>query len=157
MDERKPVAFISHEYSANEHDKGNLTELCRFLKSEVKLLSRYEFSIFHDLEDIEPGEPWDKRIEDSIDGTTPPIQSLPQDSMRANYRRGELKQFLRRDERLERDELMLPIYYASTPLIMKNKSLHCAKDKLAQIIASHQYADCRDLRYEDLNLKHAAR
>jgi len=49
-------------------------------------------------------------------------------------------------KRLKRDDLILPVYYVNCPLL--NDEEKQKDDKLAQIIASRQYADWRELRFE---------
>jgi cobaltochelatase CobT len=64
------MAFMSYAHFANEHDKGYLTEFCKRLSGEVQLLLGEEFPIFQDREDIEWGELWKGRINDSLNSTT---------------------------------------------------------------------------------------
>ena len=151
MGERKPLAFMSYEHFANEHDKGYLTEFCQALTGEVKLLSGDEFLIFHDIKDIEYGELWKKRIEDTLDSTALLIPIITPGFFKSDNCRDELRRFLDREKRLKRDDLILPIYYVNTPLI-EDESLRI-KDELAQIIAAHQYVDWRNLRREKLSSK----
>lgn len=151
MGERKPLAFMSYEHFANEHDKGYLTEFCQALAGEVKLLSGDEFFIFHDIKDIEYGELWKKRIEDTLDSTALLIPIITPGFFKSDNCRDELRRFLDREKRLKRDDLILPIYYVSTALI-EDESLRI-KDELAQIIAAHQYVDWRNLRREKLSSK----
>jgi parallel beta-helix repeat protein len=57
-----------------------------------------------------------------------------------------LQRFLDREKKLNRADLILPIYFVDTPLI--NEDELRAEDELAQAIASRQYADWRELRFE---------
>jgi len=115
------------------------------------LLSGDEFLIFHDIKDIEYGELWKKRIEDTLDSTALLIPIITPGFFKSDNCRDELRRFLDREKRLKRDDLILPIYYVNTPLI-EDESLRI-KDELAQIIAAHQYVDWRNLRREKLSSK----
>lgn len=57
-----------------------------------------------------------------------------------------MQRFLEREKELERDDLVLPVYYVDCPLL--NDEEERAGDELAQAIVDHQYADWRDLRFE---------
>ena len=151
MVERRIMAFMSYAHFANEHDKGYLTEFCKRLSGEVQLLLGEEFPIFQDRENIEWGESWKGRIDDSLDSTTFLITIITPGFFKSDYCRDELKRFLEREKKLARNDLVLPVYYVETPLL-EDKSLR-AKDELAKIIASHKYADWRELRFEELDSK----
>src|SRR5205085_12293739 len=60
--------------------------------------------------------------------------------------RDELQRFLAREKQLDRQDLILPIYYMNCPIL--NDETRRTKDELAEIIAARQYADWRDLRHE---------
>ena len=153
MAERRTVAFMSYAHFANEHDKGYLTDFCKRLSDEVELLRGEEFPIFQDREDIEWGECWKERIGDSLDNTTFLITIITPGFFKSDYCRNELRRFLEREKKLLRNDLVLPLYYVETHLL-EDKSLR-AEDELAEIVASHQYADWRELRFEELNSKQA--
>jgi tetratricopeptide (TPR) repeat protein len=151
MSERRPMAFMSYVHFADEHDKRYLTRFCQLLSGEVQLLSGEEFFIFQDRNDIEWGESWKERIEDSIDNISFLIAIITPGFFKSDNCRDELKRFLEREKKLGRKDLVLPIYYVTTPRL-EDKSLR-DEDNLAEIIYSHQYADWRDLRFKDLDSK----
>jgi orotate phosphoribosyltransferase len=153
MDEHKPIAFMSYEHFANEHDRGYLTDFCKCLSGEVQIRQGEEFPIFQDRKNIEWGEAWDRRIKDSVDSATFLIAIITPGFFKSKYCRNELQRFLEREKTLGRDDLVFPVYYVETPLL-KDKSLR-AKDELAKIIASRQCVDWRELRSVDLNSKQA--
>lgn len=57
-----------------------------------------------------------------------------------------MEYFLEREKKLKRDDLILSIYYIDCKLLNNPEQL--ARDKLAEAIASRQYADWRDMRFE---------
>lgn len=60
--------------------------------------------------------------------------------------RAEVERFLTRERDLGRDDLILPVYYVSTPEL--EDPARRVADPLARVIASRQYADWRELRFE---------
>jgi tetratricopeptide (TPR) repeat protein len=153
MAERRPMAFMSYAHFANDHDKGYLTKFCQRLSGEVELQSGDQFRIFQDREDIEWGESWKKRINDSLDNVSLLITVITPGFFKSDCCRDELKRFLEREKKLGRNDLVLPVYYVETPLL-EDKSLQ-AEDELAKIINSHQYVDWRELRFKELDSKQA--
>ncbi|MBP7070331.1 MAG: right-handed parallel beta-helix repeat-containing protein [Methanothrix sp.] len=148
MADRKPMAFMSYAHIDDRLNRGYLTEFCECLSGEVCLHLGEEFPIFMDRKDIKWGDSWKKRIEESIDGTTFLIPIISPGFFKSQNCRNELNLFLERERELERDDLILPIYLIDTPLL--NDKIKKNQDKLAQTIASRQYADWRGLRFEDL-------
>jgi hypothetical protein len=67
----------------------------------------------------------------------------------------ELTRFLERERQLGRDDLILPVYYISTPKMDEPRRRRA--DRLARVLASRQYADWRELRFEPLTSPVAGR
>jgi len=148
MADSRSTAFMSYAHIDDRLNRGYLTEFCECLSGEVCLHLGEEFPIFMDRKDIKWGDSWKKRIEESIDGTTFLIPIISPGFFKSQNCRNELNLFLERERELERDDLILPIYLIDTPLL--NDKIKKNQDKLAQTIASRQYADWRGLRFEDL-------
>jgi len=102
--------------------------------------------IFQDRKDIQWGQNWKKRIEESLDEVTFLIPIITPSFFNSSACRDELQRFLERENELKRDDLVLPIYYVDCPLL--NDEEKRAGDELAQAIVDHQYADWRDMRFE---------
>ena len=78
-----------------------------------------EFTIFQD-RDIQWGQNWKRRIEKSLDEeVTFLIPIITPSFFKSKACRDELGRFLERERRLNRDDLILPVYYVDTPLINK--------------------------------------
>ena len=60
--------------------------------------------------------------------------------------RAAVERFLARERELGRDDLILPVYYVSTPELEDETRRQA--DELACVLASRQYADWRDLRFK---------
>jgi hypothetical protein len=153
MRSNRSMAFMSYEHFADEHDNGYLTDFCNKLSGEVNLVSGEDFPIFQDRNDLKWGQTWKLRIDDFLDSSTFLIPIITPGFFKREYCRNELKRFLEREKKLNRNDLILPVYYVDTPSI--NKPSLRYEDQLAQIIASRQYADWRELRFEDLYSKRA--
>jgi len=134
----------------DQHESGRLTQLRERLSGEVRMQTGAPFDIFQDRKDIAWGQQWQERINQSLDAVTFLIPIITPAFFRSDACRDELERFLKREEELGRGDLILPIYYVSCPALQdKAKREH---DKLAQVIAKRQYADWRDLRFEEFTL-----
>jgi F-box protein 11 len=140
----KPAAFMSYVHS--DDNRGRLTEFRERLGDEVRVQIGEEFLIFQDRKDISWGVNWKKRINESLDEVTFLIPIITPSFFKSPACRDELQRFLEREKELERDDLVLPIYYVDCPLL--NDEEKRAADELAQAIFDHQYADWRELRFE---------
>jgi hypothetical protein len=146
MNRATPAAFISYVRFEDEHNNGRLSDFCRLLSAEIRVQTGEEFYIFQDRKDIGWGENWEHRIDESIDAVTFLIPIITPSYFKSEACRNELARFLEREKKQGRNDLILPIYYVNTPLLNDPEKL--ATDELAQVIASHQYADWRHLRFE---------
>ena len=133
-------------YVHSDDKYGRLTEFRERLSDEVRVQIGEEFLIFQDRKDIQWGENWKKRIEESLDAVTFLIPIITPSFFNSPACRDELQRFLEREGKLGRNDLVLPIYYVDCPLL--NDEGKRAGDELAQAIFAHQYADWRDLRFE---------
>jgi len=133
-------------YVHSDDKYGRLTEFRERLSYEVRVQIGEEFLIFQDRKDIQWGENWKKRIEESLDDVTFLIPIITPHFFNSDACRGELQQFIEREKELERNDLILPVYYVDCSLL--NDEEKRAGDELAQVIAARQYADWRELRHE---------
>jgi F-box protein 11 len=144
MKKPPPAAFLSYVRSDDKY--GHITEFRQRLSDEVHVQTGEEFLIFQDRNDILWGQNWKQRIEESIDEVTFLTPIITPSFFNSPACRDELERFLEREKELQRDDLILPVYYVDCPLL--NDAAKQAKDKLAQVVAERQYADWRDLRFE---------
>lgn len=142
MSDKKPLAFMSYAHADNED--GKLSEFRRCLEREVSLQLGKKFEIFQDREHIKWGELWASRIKESIDSTVFLIPVITPSFFNSEPCREELIQFQKREENLRREDLILPVYYRTSPLM--NDAEKRAANAVASTMASHQYADWRPLR-----------
>lgn len=140
----KSVAFMSYAHRDDKY--GHLTQLRKDLRDEVGRQLGEDFEIFQDRDAIKWGQNWKKRIEDSLDGVTFLIPIITPSFFNSRHCRDELQRFLDHEKDLDRDDLVLPIYYIDSALLEDDRKRE--SDKLAQIVADRQLADWRDLRFE---------
>jgi TIR domain len=140
------AAFMSYVRMDDQHENGRLTDLCSRLAGEVRMQLGEGFLIFQDRNDISWGEQWKERIEGTIDATTFLIPITTPSFFKSSACRGEVERFLEREKRLERSDLILPLYYVNCQ-ILGDESLR-KDDEIAEIVAFRQYADWRELRFE---------
>ena len=126
-----------------------LTAFSNLLSDEVRVQTGEEFIIFQDRKDIKWGQSWKKRIEESLDRVTFLIAFITPSFFKSQHCRTELQRFLRREEQLDRNDLILPIYYVECDLFSDEELLE--KDELAQSILSRHYIDWRDLRFKPMD------
>jgi F-box protein 11 len=130
----------------DKHDQGQLTTFRERLSGEIQVQTGEEFHIFQDRKDIQWGQQWQERIDDSLDEVTFLIPILSPSFFKSPKCREELEKFLQREKELGRNDLILPVYYVGFPILDDEEKRKT--DKLAKIIADRQYADWRDLRFE---------
>jgi hypothetical protein len=140
---------MSYVHFDDEHENRRLTKLRELLSAEVRAQTGKDFSIFQDRYDIAWGQAWQERINESIDSATLFIPIITPSFFTSAACRDELSRFLRREQQLHRNDLILPLYYIDTPLI--DEQAKRAADALAEAVAMHNYADWRDFRFKPLS------
>ena len=141
-----PAAFLSYVRLDDQHEGGQLTEFRTRLSAEVGMQIGSEFPIFQDRNDIAWGQNWRDRIEETLDAVTLLIPIITPSFFRSPPCRDEVARFLERERQLQHGDLILPVYYISTPE-MDDPERRDA-DGLAHELAARQYADWRELRFE---------
>ena len=141
-----PAAFMSYVRFNDQHDDGQLTQFRERLSAEVRVQTGEEFPIFQDRNDIAWGESWQQRIEHALDGVTLLMVIITPGFFRSPACRSEVERFMARESELGRDDLILPVYYVSTPELDQPELREA--DTLASALAARQFADWRELRFE---------
>jgi TIR domain len=130
----------------DQHDDGQLTQFRERLSAEVRAQTADEFPIFQDRNDIAWGQNWQARIDETLDEVTLLLVIITPSFFRSPACRAEVERFLARERALGRQDLILPIYYISTPELDDPQRRDA--DELARVLASRQFADWRELRFE---------
>jgi F-box protein 11 len=137
---------MSYARFNDDHDDGQLTQFRERLSAEIRVQTGEEFPIFQDRNDIAWGQNWQQRIDQTLDAVTLLLVIITPSFFRSPACRDEADRFLKRERDLGRQDLILPVYYVSTPEL-DEPDLRDA-DPLAQVLASRQFADWRELRFE---------
>ncbi len=145
--ELKALAFLSYSRFDDQHEGGRLTQLREYLEKEVRFQTATDFSIFQDRLDIKWGQKWKERIDNSIDSTTFLIPIVTPSFFKSDACKDEVTRFLHRESELNRNDLILPIYYTDCREL--NDPAVQSTGSLATEIANRQYADWRPLRFKD--------
>jgi F-box protein 11 len=137
---------MSYARFNDQHDDGQLTQFRERLAAEVRVQTGEEFAIFQDRNDIAWGQNWQARIDQALDAVTLLLVVITPSFFRSPACRGEVERFLARERELGRQDLILPVYYVSTPDLDRPERRDA--DELARVLASRQFADWRELRFE---------
>ena len=140
------AAFMSYARFNDVHDDGQVTAFRERLAAEVRVQTGEEFAIFQDRADIAWGQNWRRRIEQALDGVTLLLVIITPSFFRSDACRAEVARFAERERELGRDDLILPVYYVSAPEL--DDPGRRDADKLAGLLASRQFTDWRELRFE---------
>ncbi|MGD9566297.1 MAG: right-handed parallel beta-helix repeat-containing protein, partial [Methanothrix sp.] len=145
----QPAAFFSYSHHDDNHDHGYLTKLRDRLSGEVRSHHAKEFPIFQDRNSIEWGQNWIERITESLRGVTFLIPIITPNYFASEACLDELRQFAEYGKNVNRNDLILPIYYIRCEQMETNTT---PDDELVNLIKDHQYKDWRDLRGKSLKL-----
>ena len=143
-----PVAFFSYVRADDQHDDLRLSGLRERLEGEVRAVTGRQVRILQDRNDIAWGNDWKRWIEDGLGTVAFLIPVVTPSFFQSDACRDELAQFREREEALGRTDLILPLYYIDADEL-NDEAIRDA-DPVAAVIAAHQYADWRDLRFESL-------
>jgi TIR domain len=135
---------MSYVRFEDEHEGGRLTQFRERLSTEVRVQTGDAFPIFQDRNDIAWGDHWQTRINESLDAATFLIPIITPSFFRSLPCREELKRFLERERQLDREDLILPVYYVTAPELDDPDR---NEDELGRLLFSRQYADWRELRF----------
>jgi formylglycine-generating enzyme required for sulfatase activity len=145
--DKTPIGFMSYARSDDAHENGKLSDFRLRLVGEVRMQSGDDsFDIFQDHIDIVWGQQWQTRLDNSLDSVKLLIPIITPKFFRSDACRAEVLRFVRREQQLGRDDLILPVYYVKASEL-EDKAKRDA-DEIARVIASHQHIDWRALRHE---------
>ncbi len=152
-------AFLSYTRLDDEYFGGAITSLRRLLELGVQVVTGDRtFNIFQDVDGIEFGQKWKKRLTDAISTSRFLIPIVTPLFFKSDPCRDELKQFIEHEKSLGRDDLILPIYFVTAPVLERPELLK--DDALASEIGSRQRYDWRvqaDLPPNDPQIRRAVR
>ena len=141
-------AFLSYVRADDAHDDGFIAALAGRLADEVHIQTGRPFEIFLDRNSIAWGQQWERRLRSGINAATVLLPVITPSYFESPACRQELEHFRLHEIELARDELILPIYYVNTPELSGESTR--SSDELVALLASRQYADWREYRFEAL-------
>jgi ActR/RegA family two-component response regulator len=138
----QPDAFLSYTRIDDEFYGGAITSLRKSLELGVQVVTgNRNFSIFQDIEGVELGQQWQKRLDEAITTTRFLIPVLTPLFFNSSACRDELGKFVEHEKHLGRDDLILPIYFVTVPTLEKPDLLK--QDALASEINARERYDWR--------------
>jgi hypothetical protein len=154
-----PEAFLSYTRLDDEYFGGAITSLRRLLELGVQVVTGDRtFNIFQDVDGIEFGQKWKEGLAEAISTSRFLIPIVTPLFFTSDPCRDELKQFMEHEKNLSRDDLILPIYFVTAPVLERPELLK--EDVLASEIGSRQRYDWRvqaDLPPSDPQIRRAVR
>ena len=151
-----PVAFLSYAHRDDSYHGGAITKLREELSGAIAVALGDDFSIFQDRDDIAWGQHWPSRLEQGLEGSRFLIAILSPSFFKSEACRKELTEFLEIEREADRNDLILPIYFRTTPFL--ENRLKRDADPLANAISQRQFRDWRELRhlpFEDFKVRRA--
>lgn len=143
-----PTAFLSYARFNDQHDLDALSNLSARLEGEIRTVTGKSFKIFQDRRDIQVGQNWLECINQALDSVTLLVAILTPSFFRSDDCLAEIQYFLKREEKLKRNDLIIPIYYVDVPGL--NRGEH-GPDGLFDVVQSRQWYNWRELRFESLD------
>ncbi len=137
---------MSYHRFDDDYEEGKLTKFRERLSGAVRMHTGEKFEIFQDKEDIKWGEKFNKKIKLTLDEVMFLIPIITPGFFKSEYCREEISIFLKREQELNRDDLILPVLYVGCPVLNDPEKLE--QDELAQNIVSRNWTDWRELRLE---------
>lgn len=138
----------AHSRDSNVDDE-QLNIFRQQLAAEVRAQTGQEFAIFQDRTDIAWGQNWQQRINETLDSVSLLLVIITPGFFQSTASRAEVSRFLDRERELGRSDLILPVYYASARE-MDDPTLR-EGDEVARALATRQFVDWRQLRFEPPN------
>jgi hypothetical protein len=130
-----PEAFLSYTRLDDEYFGGAITSLRRLLELGVQVVTGDRtFNIFQDVDGIEFGQKWKKRLTEAISISRFLIPIVTPLFFKSDPCRDEL--IIQHEKSLGRDDLILPIYFVTAPVLERPELLK--DDTLASEIGSRQ-------------------
>ena len=143
----QPAAFMTYAHFDDKHDGGQLSTFREKLGDAVQFHTGQPFKIFQDRIGIRWGDQWQQRIDDALDAATLLIPIITPSFFSSEKCREEVEYYLARERQLGGQQLIFPVYYASTEQ-MDDPDVRSGDD-LAVLLHAREYADWRKLRLED--------
>jgi CheY-like chemotaxis protein len=137
------IAFLSYTRKDDAFFGGYITAFRKTLENAVHVVTgETTFQIFQDVEGIVIGENWQKKLVQVIHESSFFVPMLSPLYFNSKACRGETTDFLEHERRLDRDDMVLPVYFMYSANLEKEEKK--AEDPLALEMARRQLFDWRE-------------
>jgi hypothetical protein len=137
---QKLLVFVSYAPFDDKHDRGRITSLAKVLSQEAKLEIGEDVSVSYDRQ-ILRGTSWKDTIHAELDEASVFIAFVTPSYFKNRFCRQELEYILRREKLLNREDMIIPLFYVDATRWL-------GTDNLGKKLAERQYLDWRELRFE---------
>lgn len=135
-------AFLSYTRLDDDFFGGAITSFRAFLELGVRVVTgNKDFNIFQDIDGIEFGQQWQVQLDQAIKTTRFLIPIITPLFFQSSACRDELTKFIKHEADLGRNDLILPLYFVTTPVLEKKELLN--EDALALQVSARQRYDWR--------------
>lgn len=139
--------FWSYVHHDDEHESGRIVRLRDRLERSIRFFSgNRKFQIFLDRKDIGWGQKWVERLASSINDALLLFPMITPSYFASAPCREEALAFRDRQTSLNRDDLILPIYYLTAAHLENAGHGTPEEAEVATLLRAHQYEDWRALR-----------
>ena len=152
MSDTKPVAFLSFVNSDFQHEEGRIAQFRERLADEVSMHTGKDLSIFQDRDDALWKQAWEEHVvldnaEEGSPHTALLIAFITPRFFRSDQCKNEMEAFLRLEQQLNRNDLVLPLYYVRCPFL--DDDAKQGGDGLVDSIVGREHRfDWRELRFQ---------
>lgn len=136
--------FWSYVRKDDHADGKRITRLAHDLAQQFEMLTGDTIDLFLDKDDINWGDDWASKIDESLASTAFFIPIITPRYFTSAQCRREFQVFSNRAAKLGITELILPLLYVDVPELHDESS----KDEMAALFRSFQWEDWRDLRFK---------
>ncbi len=136
--------FWSYVHADDAAERGRIVQLAYDVVEQYLMITGDEIELFLDRDDIQWGEEWRSKIDESLSSIAFFIPVLTPRFFRSVECRRELKAFARKATQLGVSELVMPILYAEVPALHDSQP----KDDAVGLVKQFQWQDWRHLRFE---------
>ena len=139
------AAFLSYAHLDDEYQDGKVTEFRIRLENTVRMWTGERgFQVFQDTKDICWGQQWADKVSDALADVLVLIPIMTPLYFNSSACRDEYDLFLKREERLARNDLILPVYWLDCDVLDDQQRRDA--DEWAKGLAAHQRVNWRELR-----------
>jgi TIR domain len=139
--------FWSYVHADDDADGGRVSRLAHDVAAQFEMLTGEKIDLFLDRDDIDWGEDWRNKIDESLSSVGFFIAVLTPRYFTSPECRRELQRFARRAQNLGIKELVLPLLYVDVPALHED----LPSDDLVALVKPFQWENWRELRFSDVD------